>query len=106
MSVFKDLRNIRSFDDYVKDAQQELKVSKEESKQIYIIAKTLVNKLINSEGYISEEGSVDIYALGEYMTGALIVGMASKNEIIEDAVVFCSKYDGELSEDEIIEDVN
>ena len=106
MSVFKTLKNTKEFDDYVKDAQQELKVSEEECKQIVILAKSLVNNLLNSEGYISEEGNIDLYAVSEYMTGALIVGMASKDEIIEDAVVFCSKSDGVLSEDEIVEDVN
>lgn len=106
MSVFETLKNTKEFDDYVKDAQQELEVSNEESKQIYIVARTLVHKLLNSDGYISDEGTLDLYAVSDYMTGALIVGMASRDEIIKDAKEFEEKYDGVLSEDKIVEDVN
>lgn len=104
MSVFEELKETRNFDAYVAMAQKELDVEVAESKQIYILAKSLVKKLVNSEGFIDSDEKVSLYELCDFMTGAMIVGMAAKDEIKKDAKEFVEKYDMTMSKYEIVEE--
>lgn len=106
MSVFKELKETRKFDDYVVMAQKEQELDIAESKQVAILVKSLVKKLVNSDGFIDGDEKVDLYELCDFMAGAMLVGMSARDEIIADAKEFVKKYDYVLSEDEIVEDVN
>lgn len=103
--VFEELTNTRTFDDYIVMAQNELEVSNEESKQVYIVAKHLVKKLINNEGYMGDD-RIDLYSLCDYMLGAMLIGMASKDDIVEDAKEFVKKYNEVITKVEVIEEEN
>lgn len=105
MSVFEELKEARNFDAYVAMAQKELDVEVAESKQIHILAKSLVKKLVNSEGFIDSDEKVSLYELCYFMTGAMIVGMAAKDEIKKDAKEFVEKYDMVMSKDELVEEI-
>ena len=99
MSVFKELKETRKFDDYVVMAQEEQELDIAESKQVAILVKSLVKKLVNSDGFIDGDEKVDLYELCDFMAGAMLVGMAARDEIIADAKEFVKKYDYVLSED-------
>lgn len=102
MSVFEELKNKKNFNDYVAEAQKELEVSKEETKEVYFIAKELVRGLLNADDFMSDD-QVDCFSLGEYMTGAVVVALASKDKILEEAEIKSKKFNIDVV-DEVIEE--
>lgn len=106
MSVFNELKETRNFNDYVVMAQKEQDVEVAESKQIAMIVKSLVKKLINSDGFIDGGEKIDLFELCDYMAGAMIVGMAARDEIVADAKEFVKKYNNSIPEVEVIEEEN
>lgn len=101
--VYKELRNIFSFDDCVVGAYRDLDVNNAQSKEINCIVKELTRSLMNRDG-LSDDDRFDGYALAQYMIGAMVVGMASKDSIMDAISDIKDKVDMELSEDEIVEE--
>lgn len=104
MSVFEELKNKKDFNDYVAEAQKELELSKAATKDVYFIAKDLVRGLLNADDFMNGE-KVDRFGLAEYMTGAVVVALASKDKILEEAEIKSKKFNMDVV-DEIVEDVN
>lgn len=102
MSVFNELKETRKFNDYVVMAQKEQEFDIAESKQVAIIVKSLVKKLVNSDGFIDGDEKVDLYELCDFMAGAMIVGMAARDEIVADAKEFVKKYNDAIPKVEVI----
>lgn len=99
MSVFEELKNRKSFDHYVVEAYNELGVSENESKEVRFIAKSLVSSLLNSDDFMDGD-EVDRFGLSEYMLGAMIVALASKDKIMKEASIKGKIFNVE----EVIED--
>ncbi len=102
MSVFEELRNRDRFDDLVAKAYRDLDVTKAQSKEIDFILKELSWNLLTSDG-ITEEDKFDGYTVAEYMKGAMAVGLAIRQFVIDDVKVKL-KPDMELTEEEIVEE--
>lgn len=104
--LYKELRNVSDFDETIVKAYRDLGVNKAQSKEIHFIVKELTRSLMNRDG-IGDDDKFDGYTLGQYMLGAMLVGMATKDSIM-DAIsdIKDTDVDYELSEDEIVEDVN
>lgn len=103
-NVYEELRNRDRFDDLVAKAYRDLGVTKAQSKEIDFILKELSWNLLTSDG-ITEEDKFDGYTVAEYMKGAMAVGLAIRQLVIDDVEVRL-KPDIELTEDELVEDVN
>lgn len=103
-NVYEELRNRDRFDDLVGKAYRDLGVTKAQSKEIDFILKELSWNLLTSDG-ITEEDKFDGYTVAEYMKGAMAVGLAIRQLVIDDVEVRL-KPDMELTEDELVEDVN
>lgn len=103
-NVYEELRNRDRFDDLVAKAYRDLDVTKAQSKEIDFILKELSWNLLTSDG-ITEEDKFDGYTVAEYMKGAMAVGLAIRQLVIDDVEVKI-KPDMELTEDELVEDVN
>lgn len=101
--VYKELRNVFNFDDCVVGAYRDLDVNKAQSKEINFIVKELTRSLMNRDG-IGDDDRFDGYTLAQYMMGAMVVGMASKDSIMDAISDIKDKVDMELSEDEIVEE--
>jgi hypothetical protein len=54
--------------------------------------------------WIGDDDNFDGYTLAQYMMGAMVVGMASKDSIMDAISDIEDKVDMELSEDEIVEE--
>ena len=54
--------------------------------------------------WIGDDDKFDGYTLAQYMMGAMVVGMASKDSIMDAISDIKDKVDMELSEDEIVEE--
>ena len=100
MSVFKELKNKKNFDDYVAEAYKELGVSQSETKQVYYIVRNLVCKLLNSDDFMDGD-VVDRFDLAQYMSGAIVVALASKDNIMEEASIKGKKFNIDVVEDTI-----
>ena len=103
-NVYEELRNRDRFDDLVAKAYRDLDVTKAQSKEIDFILKELSWNLLTSDG-ITEEDKFDGYTVAEYMKGAMAVGLAIRQLVIDDVEVKI-KPDMELTEDELVEEVN
>lgn len=101
-NVYEELRNRDQFDDLVAKAYRDLDVTKAQSKEIDFILKELSWNLLTSDG-ITEEDKFDGYTVAEYMKGAMAVGLAIRQLVIDDVEVKL-KPDMELSEDKIVEE--
>ena len=86
------------------EAQKELELSKVATKDVYFIAKDLVRGLLNADDFMDGE-KVDRFGLAEYMTGAIVVALTSKDKILEEAEIKSKKFNMDVV-DEIVEDVN
>lgn len=102
MSVFNELKETRNFNDYVVMAQKEQELDIAESKQVAIVVKSLVKKLVSIDGFIDGDEKVDLYELCHFMAGAMIVGMAARDEIVADAKEFVKKYNDVIPKVEVI----
>ena len=103
-NIYEELRNRDRFDDLVAKAYRDLDVTKAQSKEIDFILKELSWNLLTSDG-ITEEDKFDGYTVAEYMKGAMVVGLAIRQLVIDDVEVKL-KPDMELTDDELVEDVN
>lgn len=101
--VYKELRYVSKFDDCIVKAYRDLDVNKAQSKEINFIVKELTRSLMNRDG-IGYDDNFDGYTLAQYMMGAMVVGMASKDSIMDAISDIKDKVDMELSEDEIVEE--
>lgn len=101
--VYKELRNVSNFDDCIVKAYRDLDVNKAQSKEINFIVKELTRSLMNRDG-IGDDDKFDGYTMAQYMMGAMVVGMASKDSIMDAISDIKDKVDIELSADEIVEE--
>lgn len=101
--VYKELRYVSNFDDCIAKAYLDLDVNNAQSKEVHFIVKELTRSLMNRDG-IGDDDKFDGYTLAQYMMGAMVVGMASKDSIMDAISDIKDKVDMELSEDEIVEE--
>ncbi len=100
------MKHTPDFDECVVKAYKDLEVNKAQSKEIDFIVKEL-SKLLLWRDNVQDDDKFDGYTVAEYMKGAMVVALASKDSIM-DAVASIKDKDEEdkLDVEEVIEDVN